>query len=237
VSQITCSAPGCDRFLPPYRGVGRPRRYCSQACRGKAGVPQARARWNVQPRACRRCGAEFVPVQGGQRYCPDHRPTHERHDMAPKVCAKCGQSFVPNNGRQLYCLSPCGARVRGRVVGPRIRPCVDCGHLIDRQRNFTRCVECSLDHTQDVWQNATHLRRVAYANGDEGITLAALLEIAGSNCQLCGRAVRRKAEIRADKATLDHVVPITRGGTHTWDNVRVLCAPCNGKSWRAKRRK
>lgn len=36
-------------------------------------------------------------------------------------------------------------------------------------------------------------------------------------CQYCG-----------DRAeTLDHVVPRSRGGTHTWENVVAACRPCN----------
>jgi hypothetical protein len=27
--------------------------------------------------------------------------------------------------------------------------------------------------------------------------------------------------------TIDHVVPRSKGGTHTWDNVVAACAPCN----------
>lgn len=36
-------------------------------------------------------------------------------------------------------------------------------------------------------------------------------------CQYCGS--------RAE--TVDHVVPRSRGGTHTWDNVVAACRPCN----------
>jgi 5-methylcytosine-specific restriction endonuclease McrA len=36
-------------------------------------------------------------------------------------------------------------------------------------------------------------------------------------CQYCG--------IKAD--SIDHVVPRSRGGTHTWDNVVAACRPCN----------
>jgi 5-methylcytosine-specific restriction endonuclease McrA len=39
----------------------------------------------------------------------------------------------------------------------------------------------------------------------------------GHRCQYCG-----------DRAeTLDHVVPRSRGGLHTWDNVVAACRPCN----------
>jgi len=39
----------------------------------------------------------------------------------------------------------------------------------------------------------------------------------GGLCQYCGT--------RAD--SIDHVVPRSRGGTHTWDNVVAACRPCN----------
>ena len=39
----------------------------------------------------------------------------------------------------------------------------------------------------------------------------------GHACQYCG----------ARAETLDHVVPRSRGGSHTWDNVVAACRPCN----------
>jgi 5-methylcytosine-specific restriction endonuclease McrA len=39
----------------------------------------------------------------------------------------------------------------------------------------------------------------------------------GGLCQYCGS--------RAD--SIDHVVPRSRGGTHTWENVVAACRPCN----------
>ncbi|HUQ39942.1 MAG TPA: HNH endonuclease [Acidimicrobiales bacterium] len=36
-------------------------------------------------------------------------------------------------------------------------------------------------------------------------------------CQYCGSAAEN----------IDHVVPRSRGGTHTWDNVVAACRPCN----------
>ena len=39
----------------------------------------------------------------------------------------------------------------------------------------------------------------------------------GYRCQYCGAAAEN----------IDHVVPRSRGGTHTWDNVVAACRPCN----------
>jgi len=46
----------------------------------------------------------------------------------------------------------------------------------------------------------------------------AVLTRDGFRCQYCGSAKH---------LTLDHVVPTSRGGTNTWDNVVTSCAPCN----------
>ncbi|MEL7224880.1 MAG: HNH endonuclease [Cyanobacteria bacterium P01_D01_bin.36] len=43
-------------------------------------------------------------------------------------------------------------------------------------------------------------------------------------CQYCGSKKR---------LTLDHVMPRSKGGQHTWDNVVAACAPCN--SYKADR--
>jgi len=37
-------------------------------------------------------------------------------------------------------------------------------------------------------------------------------------CQYCGST---------HNLTLDHVVPLSRGGSHTWDNVVTACERCN----------
>jgi 5-methylcytosine-specific restriction endonuclease McrA len=39
----------------------------------------------------------------------------------------------------------------------------------------------------------------------------------GHVCQYCGAAAEN----------IDHVVPRSKGGTHTWDNVVAACRPCN----------
>jgi 5-methylcytosine-specific restriction endonuclease McrA len=41
----------------------------------------------------------------------------------------------------------------------------------------------------------------------------------GHRCQYCNRAAEN----------IDHVVPRSRGGTHTWDNVVAACRSCNAR--------
>ena len=40
-------------------------------------------------------------------------------------------------------------------------------------------------------------------------------------CQYCGLKIDRKV------ATLDHVMPVSKGGKSTWENCTTACGPCN----------
>jgi 5-methylcytosine-specific restriction endonuclease McrA len=55
-----------------------------------------------------------------------------------------------------------------------------------------------------------YLRRVP-------LTRTAVFARDGSRCQYCGRAAE----------CLDHVIPRSKGGTHTWENVVASCRSCN----------
>jgi 5-methylcytosine-specific restriction endonuclease McrA len=43
-------------------------------------------------------------------------------------------------------------------------------------------------------------------------------------CQYCGRRTR--------DLTLDHIVPRSKGGAHSWENLVAACGPCNHKKGR-----
>nr|WP_290439438.1 HNH endonuclease [Leptolyngbya sp. 'hensonii'] len=47
-----------------------------------------------------------------------------------------------------------------------------------------------------------------------------MLKWDGHACQYCGST---------KKLTLDHVIPKSKGGLHSWDNVVTACEPCNLK--------
>lgn len=44
-------------------------------------------------------------------------------------------------------------------------------------------------------------------------------------CQYCGR-FQHELKVR-EALTRDHLIPISRGGLNTWDNVVTACSPCN----------
>jgi hypothetical protein len=82
---------------------------------------------------------------------------------------------------------------------------------------------------------ATAKRRAHIATGDSGITLRALFSRDGGRCQLCGGLCDYNDFILRDGVTvvgnrypsIDHIVPLSRGGSHTWDNVQLAHKGCN----------
>ena len=49
----------------------------------------------------------------------------------------------------------------------------------------------------------------------------------GYSCQYCGR--HRSLLKGRQFLTRDHIVPMSRGGGNTWDNVVTSCSPCNNR--------
>ena len=72
----------------------------------------------------------------------------------------------------------------------------------------------------------------------ESIHWKKLAERQGSMlCYLCGKVCNPYGP-PSDRPTVDHVIPISLGGTHTWDNVRLACMQCNsGKGMKVRKLK
>lgn len=80
---------------------------------------------------------------------------------------------------------------------------------------------------------AVDRRRVRMAGGayEPGISVETLRGIHGDVCPYCGVLMRFVAaigrEFVATKATIEHVVPLSRGGGHTFENTMLCCWQCN----------
>ena len=81
--------------------------------------------------------------------------------------------------------------------------------------------------------DATHRRRqrIKESEPERGVTRRALRAIHGDACHWCGIAMSfdsvRKGQFRPDLATIEHLIPLSKGGTHTFTNARLACWECN----------
>lgn len=79
-------------------------------------------------------------------------------------------------------------------------------------------------HGKIKGKNQQHRRRELMEHGD-GITLQQwikILDIQGHRCNDCGRKFSKRL-----KATEDHIIPLSKGGLHEFENIQALCQRCN----------
>lgn len=87
----------------------------------------------------------------------------------------------------------------------------------------------------DAWDTPRRLARYktrkatirgAIASGDH-FTVDDLIARDGRDCGICGRRIPAVAYPDMDSASIDHIVPISRGGEHALSNVRATHLRCN----------
>lgn len=74
--------------------------------------------------------------------------------------------------------------------------------------------------------------RLAAVAFEDGITVVALRKRDGDNCTYCKQPMLFKAQAREHginpmRASIEHIVPLSRGGEHTFANTALACHRCN----------
>lgn len=170
---------------------------------------------------------------------------------SPRVCQRCGISFAGIVTAK-FCSTFCRDVARGVILtGPRDwRKCAlpECGVGFVPYRSAVRC--CSERHGKTLWNrearatgravnpwsdrrrsNAQARRaRQAGTSTNASVFLSAVVARDGLLCALCGVAVDMELRWpdRMSKS-VDHVIPISRGGAHTLENCQLAHLSCNSR--------
>lgn len=146
----------------------------------------------------RRIEAETEKILGFWQELQKPRPLFR--DFVVASCRNCGKPYV-KEGQNRFCSDECR----------------DSAKKAQRYRHDDR-----------------RLRRINASDCDN-ITLDALINRDGLRCWICGEPCDPEDSFWIDKTfyagnrypSIDHVIPLAKGGTHTWDNVRVAHRICN----------
>lgn len=205
MAERTC--PGCGHEIRPGRRERNRKIWCSEACR----------LWRY-------------------RY-PDGppRPTAGQ-------CAACGQAIRGRRVSARYCSSACAASARPKQVRPRKPRTTDACLVCTADITHTRadCTTCSkacrtkLEHLRaggrtPAAKDADLRRRARNALvPTEYFRHLDVFERDGWVCQICGRAVDPAlVHPHPMSKSLDHIVPISKGGTHAASNAQLAHLRCN----------
>lgn len=203
---------------------------------------------------CRVDGCLLPRWKRGRGFCKMHYSRWYKHgdpsinlrppiptDLAkgsPTVCelAACGKEFIRRFNRARFCSSACANK--RRLAPPK--QCPQCGALFeDRYRHrktfcSRSCWFASIGATpasereRNTWLNA-HARK-AGSERLERIDRQIVFDRDGWRCHICkGKIDKRKLAPHPKSASIDHLVPLSCGGAHTYDNVRAAHLGCNSR--------
>jgi hypothetical protein len=193
-------------------------------------------------RPCHLCGERFTSRSVG-KYCSDDcrdamglvrgsrimGPT--RSDMPRLIrCQFCDVTLFDPVGRQCFCDEWCSEASRGRrrlECDLETGTCRRCGSVYCRDALAAAPGFCSMLCNR---RHARSVRRAARrAIVVESFSLREIAERDGWCCHLCGRKVADRIDYAArdDDATLDHLVPVSKGGLHVRANVALAHNRCN----------
>ncbi|WP_216362098.1 HNH endonuclease signature motif containing protein [Pseudonocardia sp. N23] len=148
-----------------------------------------------------------------------------------RTCPGCHEPFTPHHIEQRWCRKQCAKRARRSRSVPRfVTSRCDCGtwFTIDRRAGYSGVITTCSRSCQR--RTAARRRRARERNAyDEDVIAIVVFERDSWLCHLCGTPCdgRPSQTWRPLAATLDHVVPLARGGRHSYANVRTAHARCN----------
>ena len=233
----------CGREFERVAGRGRFPHYCSTEC--KTG-----GRKTDLVRACDICGKEFVAnLKGNPRRCCSVACKNEKENrrqrnsrLHEKVCVVCGVEFVTARKASVACSPECQYQrtldysKQRHLVYMATRPetkeiiCKWCETPVivpaglSGGRKFHE--ECKAQATR-AKNRKKNVKRQG-AKTQELIVHEVIAKRDNYVCHLCGELVDMSLPRRSHYgATLDHVIPIAKGGLDSEDNVKLAHWICN----------
>lgn len=188
-------------------------KYCSKECQSAARRDEALERHKNEP----------------------HSPTQTNYQ---RKCLWCDEPFETNYSNKLYCTPQCGYAGSLRLkreqwiaeYQPRTITCKECGRTLEIECGYKNSEFCSTEcsdkhHARAYKKRRNELMKVAYRTP---VSFKEIYRRDQGVCQICGLPVPcDKSPEKLWSATIDHVVPLTKGGTHEPQNCQLAHRLCN----------
>jgi hypothetical protein len=223
------------------------RQFCSLSC-SSSDPARHRKRGPSRRKDCEVCGTSYIDKSGGQqrtcsRACglkikimPIRPKAPKLHMIRIRWCTQCGAWFV-SKGPQLTCSEACAHEAkraydlaynstRPRKPPPPETPCITCGEgsFPFPPRNCPAC-------KREIKRASKRRRRVLELGAQsEPYTLAEIAKRDHNRCGICHKRIAMaQAAPHPRSPSIDHMVPLARGGDDTRANVQLAHFLCNAR--------
>lgn len=221
-----------------YGTIRHSSKFCSEKCRSKynrnnRGIKQK----------CIFCGKEFFSYKN-KIHCNNKckEKFYEKKELIKrfvelinplrhKRCLHCENEFYAGELHKKFCSNACLNNFHYRYKPKTYQhKCRECGsHYTDNQENSAGCSDSCKNKFARRKRELNRYKRLK-ENGtiDWDINLERLIKRDKGHCHLCNSKVIVNDDYNSDYyPSIDHVIPISKGGTHTWDNVKLAHRICN----------
>lgn len=218
------------------------RTYCSTRCKD---VDYKRKRGqdsklDANYRNCEICGRAFETRNYTKKTCSEQcsrelsaRRSKEREKKRRRYSAGEYKMIVAANAKQRQDVKRI-EKIWFTASHTVQRECEECGTIffcLDTETRKTCSAECARKYS-----NIRKDKRIPKEQRIDKISLKRLFNRDSGICYLCGckcdwddwKVAKSGYKYPGDKyPTIEHVVPVSKGGMDSWDNVRLACAKCN----------
>ena len=118
-----------------------------------------------------------------------------------------------------------------------MRTCKCCGNIFFTDKKINYCSKKCVNRVHS--KNGEHARRIRMKEQmvDKDITIEGLYNRDKGKCALCGGICEWNDYIKKDNCfiagnfypSIDHIVPLSKGGEHSWSNVQLAHRVCNSR--------
>ena len=214
------------------------KRFCSENCKHTA-----RRNRNPKPPKianCKYCNSSYIK-RYTSLYCSDEcRKEHYRKQYNRKrtiklyryKCIECGKHGYSKRKKD-YCSDKCSDMAyskKRQMKSRRFKKCLYCHHWHYKNRVYCsdECSKRNMKRNQVIAKTKRMTKARQNGQFDADIDIYKLIERDGEQCYLCGDTVHFNVHYNDPKyPTIEHILAIANGGTHSWDNVKVACRDCN----------
>lgn len=185
---------------------------------------------------CKACGHEFTRSMVGLRHlnkkheCPNCKAERKRREAEEDKKKK--QELA----EQRKVISYQHRLKRAKATQYRMETCKCCGSLFVLTRKGTDyCSDVCRNKTMNAIAKDKRIKRMRAVIVDRNITLEELYRRSNGRCALCGELCdyndyyyRGKTFIAGNNyPSIDHIVPLSKGGLHSWENIQLAHRRCN----------
>lgn len=193
--------------------------YCKTCSPGGSGLIA-----NRQAQQCVNCKSTFNGTL--RKFCSRIcRETYHRHSGAipPNKCKACERVFYHRTERT-FCSDECKQNAWQRTCG-------DCGSRYTQKKNTSgKCRNCRKRDKNRASSVRLKVRRGKARTAINKISVHQCWQRDGGKCQICRKAIRLDVKWPDPMSmSVDHIVPLSKGGTDEESNVRAAHLGCNSR--------